>query len=95
MPYYKSQATKPLMPEICTPDLLEQDRYNGWTNWETWNVALWIGNDEFLYREARRCHSYMDFVQRMGFETDSTPDGAKYVDPNLDYQELDEMIDEL
>jgi len=74
---------------------LEQDRYNGWTNWETWNVALWIGNDEYLYREARRSHSYFDFVQRMGFETDSTPDGAKYVDSNLDYDELDEMIDEL
>jgi hypothetical protein len=25
------------------------DRYNGWTNYETWNVALWLGNDEGSY----------------------------------------------
>ena len=23
--------------------------YNGWTNYETWNVALWLGNDEGAY----------------------------------------------
>jgi len=26
--------------------------YNGWKNWETWNVALWLGNNESLYRSA-------------------------------------------
>ena len=69
--------------------------YNGWTNWETWNVALWIGNDEYLYREARKCYSYLNFVERMGFASSATPDGAKYVSPELDLAELDEMIDEL
>jgi hypothetical protein len=24
-------------------------RYNGWTNYETWNLALWLGNDSGSY----------------------------------------------
>ena len=26
--------------------------YNGWTNRETWAVALWLGNTEYLQQEA-------------------------------------------
>lgn len=25
---------------------LSDTEYNGWTNYETWNVALWLQNDE-------------------------------------------------
>lgn len=26
--------------------------YNGWTNYATWNVALWLDNDEYLQEQA-------------------------------------------
>lgn len=29
--------------------------YNGHHCWNCWNVALWIGNDEGLYRYALEC----------------------------------------
>ena len=29
--------------------------YNGHRSWNAWNVALWIGNDESLYRFAMDC----------------------------------------
>lgn len=27
--------------------------YQGWKNWATWNIALWVGNDEPVYRAMR------------------------------------------
>ena len=31
---------------------MEAPGYNGWKNYETWCVALWIGNDEGSYNYA-------------------------------------------
>jgi hypothetical protein len=28
-------------------------KYNGYTNYETWNVALWIDNEQWLYEEVK------------------------------------------
>lgn len=31
----------------------ELEKYNGWTNYETWAVGLWIDNDEFSQSRAQ------------------------------------------
>lgn len=56
---------------------LTDTEYNGWTNYETWNVALWINNDEGLYHLAREAGDYQTFVKEVGVGY-STPDGVKY-----------------
>ena len=57
---------------------------NGYKNWTHWNVALWIANDEGLYRMAleaiRKTKTLDQAAERIcevigGMET---PDGAKY-----------------
>jgi hypothetical protein len=74
--------------------------YNGWANYETWNVALWIGNDKTLYRMARSARSYKRFVNVLGLGKGDntafqTPDGVAWNDPCLDTDSLDEMIGDL
>ena len=69
------------------------EEYNGWKNWATWNVALWLGNDESLYAMTRRFVRYADLVDYLEeMEVFETPDGASYNDPDLDTHALDEML---
>lgn len=37
---------------------MTEDRYNGWTNYPTWCVNLWLSNDEGLYNEAQAKAEY-------------------------------------
>ena len=77
---------------------IEDTSYNGWTNYETWNVALWIGNDEGLYHMAKefRHSGYKAFAQTM-VECDCvcTPDGIEWLDTDINFCEMDEMLEEL
>ena len=39
---------------------MTDNTYNGWTNYATWNVALWASNDEGLYRMQEEFVSNLD-----------------------------------
>jgi hypothetical protein len=65
--------------------------YNGWTNYETWNVALWIGNDEGLYHLARECGDYQTFCDCMGSDA-VTGDGVRYTDPAVNVIEINSDV---
>jgi len=75
---------------------MTEKTYNGWTNYETWNVALWIGNDEGLYNMAREAGSYRAFTGMMrDCECTETPDSVAWNDSGLDLDALEEMVAEL
>jgi hypothetical protein len=51
------------------------EHYNGWTNRATWNIALWLQNDETLYTRAAVA---VDFMNRRGdLDKSLTKDWAK------------------
>lgn len=33
---------------------MSETAYNGWANYETWNVNLWLANDEGFYNDVTR-----------------------------------------
>jgi len=90
-----------------TDNPAEATTYNGWTNYETWNAALWIGNDEFLYNTAKACVQYAEnespwtkFVRSMthgmiGRHLVQTPDGVHWDNPDINHDEMNEMMKEL
>lgn len=84
---------------------VKDETYNGWANYETWNVALWISNDEGLYSMARDIRpstrrTYENFVELIkewapAAISYQTPDGVAWGDSGLDVEELDAMMEEL
>jgi len=65
--------------------------YNGWTNWETWNVAMWIGNDETFNRImtlSAKGDWEMFKALAMQFGITKTPDGVSFEDPKVNHDEI-------
>lgn len=82
--------------------LMSESGYNGWKNRATWNVSMWINNEEPLYRGAvefmkdyKGEKPYIDFCKDSGLDAQRTPDKVAYVDPTLDLEALNAMMLEL
>ena len=70
----------------------DEQGYNGHANYETWNVCLWISNDEGLYNLSLQCANYDEFVGivREGGMLE-TPDGVSWTDSGLDIDGIERV----
>lgn len=69
--------------------------YNGYKNRETWNVCLWISNDEGLYNFASDCCDYAEFVEGLReMNCLETNDQVAWNDSGIDLDKMKEFWDE-
>ena len=85
---------------------MTDNTFNGWANYETWNVSLYIQNEYQFYKAAL---SYVDYQNTlclpikydeyiayfMDILGKKTADGVEWNDKSIDRDEMNEMLTEL
>lgn len=77
--------------------------YEGWTNYETWNVALWLNNDYPLYQRMvaylkdnlrdGKVPVYGHMLTHMGINhAHTTGDKVRWWDDAVDRAEIEAML---
>jgi len=80
--------------------------YNGWANYETWNVSMWLKDNYYHYRIAfkyvEHCRtfgnkiSYDSLIPALEYHAGKiTPDGVRWMNPIINTEELDRMLQEV
>lgn len=77
--------------------------YEGWSNYDTWNIWLWLTNEYEYYQAAYefiKSHPdskdlYREFVVDCGLSEQRTPDRIPFISDKVNYAELNEAMKEL
>lgn len=66
--------------------------YNGYTNYETWNVSLWLANDEPMYRATQAFLNLTPYTSSANdiesFVREIMPEGTPDFDSVDDYEQV-------
>lgn len=76
----------------------KDEEYQGWTNYYTWNVALFLNNEYSFYQKMvafrEECANgnydptYDDFLEYSNLKNRKTMDGVAFADSRLDKEQL-------
>jgi len=77
--------------------------YEGWSNYATWNVWLWLNNEQPVYEamidyidgsESPTYRSLIAYLRAKDIIRPETPDGIYWLSSDLNLDELDEALNE-
>ena len=76
---------------------MKNKTYNGWLNWETWNVAMHLNlglTDYYVknIKSFKNIRSYRGFIKALGLEQATTLDGVGYLNSKLDFKALSVIL---